>query len=171
MPPWLSGVEGVDAQLVVRRLQQLDARHITVHHAPQGRRDGPQDVPEIQVRNDIVGYLQQQLQPVTFVRELLLQGLSLLGVQGVVDGDRHLGRHQLGEGDLRRAIGATLRAADRQGAQAAMGGAQGQGAEGADAVRTHRRRARGKRVSWSRSPMTSGCCCCQTQPDGMSSTA
>ena len=113
-------VESVEAQLVAPP-PAMHARHITVHDAPHGCRDGPQHVSQLQIRHDAVGHLEQQLKPVTLMRELLLQGLGFLGVQGVVHRDRHLGRHQLRKGDLSRAIGAALGAGRSPGYRAVDG--------------------------------------------------
>ena len=82
-------------------IRQRYAHVITGHDAPQGGRNRLKELPKIQMRDNAVVHIEEQVQPIMLARELLLQGLGFLGMQGVVHGDRHVGRHQLREGDSR----------------------------------------------------------------------
>jgi hypothetical protein len=53
------------------------------------------------MRDEAVVHFEQQVQPVMRARQLLLQGLGFLSMQGMIDGDRHVRRHELHKCDLR----------------------------------------------------------------------
>jgi hypothetical protein len=64
------------------------------------------------MRDEAVVHFEQQVQPVMRACELLLQDLGFLGMQGMIDGHRHVRRHQLREGDFRWGVSPSLRPAN-----------------------------------------------------------
>ena len=62
----LREIEGIKLQLPTLRIRQMHSDSVTLHHAPNARRNSAKQSPELQVRDDLVVQLQQQLQPVLF---------------------------------------------------------------------------------------------------------
>src|SRR5207248_3986963 len=87
-------IQGIHPQLVVRAVRQRHAHRITVHHPPQGRRDHAEEVPELEVRHDAVGDLEQQGQTLIVALQRGVRVLRSLEIQRVINGQRELVRHE-----------------------------------------------------------------------------
>ena len=115
-------IEGVNAHLLACCIREGDARHITVHDLPHARQEGAQEVPQLQLRDEGVRQVQEQ-------RQALLLALGSLEVQGVIDHQRHVVRHQREETDFLVGIGVGLGTAEAEPPKAAMHRREGQHAD------------------------------------------
>ena len=122
-------VERVKPELLVCRFRQGQASVIALHHAPHILRDGLKELTKIQVGHDPVVQIEQELKPVPVVRELALEGLSLLKVQGVVHSHCNLRSHQKRKRDAIGSVGTGLFCSEIQRAQPAMSGCKGETTE------------------------------------------
>src|SRR6266404_492026 len=60
----LRKVNRVKSQLLVVRVRERQAGVVALHHAADVLRDGPQQITELQVRDNLIGDVKEQLQPV-----------------------------------------------------------------------------------------------------------
>jgi hypothetical protein len=80
-------VERVDAELTILHIRQVNANAVALHHAAKIGCDHPEQIAEIQRRDQAIRQVQQEFQS-------LLRSPGGLKIHGVVHGERDLVRNQ-----------------------------------------------------------------------------
>ena len=111
-------------------VRQMDGDQITLHHSPHARHRGLEQIPELQVRRQVVGHIHEQPQAVAFLHVPTFRRAGALEVQGIFHRDGDL------QSDLTEQTGmlvrerALLEADDAQRSQHLAFGNQRHGATG-----------------------------------------